>query len=82
MKYEIIIEPENEQYCGKCNYKIKDSEMQLFGTAIDTWKCMLFGSELVSWHPLYRDDTPPFRCGECKLLTERFMKMPELDEAR
>jgi len=70
IKYEIVICPEDDHLCGKCTYKYKEGS--IYGTS--NYKCLLFGNDL------YGFDRKTQRCGDCKLLTERFIKMPELDE--
>jgi len=80
MKYEITIGPATDQYCGQCTYK-KMNHKGFPGGEFDEWYCMLFDKILSSWG-VYELKEKPTRCGDCKLLTERFMNMPELDEIK
>jgi len=74
-KYEIIIQPENDQYCGKCTYR---SVSKLHSIYDDVYECLLFNKRVVT----SMDNNKSERCGDCKILTERFMRMPELEEGR
>ena len=80
MKYEIIIQPQDDQYCGKCTYK-EINDKRHFLTGFNDWYCLLFNRILGSWD--FRDkEERPTRCYECKKLTTNFMNMPELDEIK
>lgn len=78
MKHEIIIEPKDKQYCGKCNYKTMEP-ISSRGTQYRMWSCMLFQKILSSWDSSLGNEIA--RCGDCKILTRNFEKMPELEEA-
>ena len=71
LKYEIIIEPEDLQYCGKCTYWERKKGHVYIN------KCLLFNKYLPSI--IDPNSNNPERCGDCKLMAERFEKMPELD---
>ena len=74
-RFEIIIKPLNDSYCGKCTYKT--SRMESLGSfKFERWVCLLFMADLTIWG----QDKKPWRCVECKKLTKNFEKMPELDE--
>jgi len=72
-KYEIVIQPQDGQYCGKCTYTIK----MLKGSpsfAYNEFKCLLFRRILEN------NNNKPLRCGDCKLITINLEVMPELIE--
>jgi len=73
LKYEIIIEPEDRQYCGKCTYRDERVEKIYNGYFSEFSNCLLFKERLGS----YKGNAE--RCGDCKLMCENFYKMPELD---
>jgi hypothetical protein len=73
-KYEIVIQPKDDQYCGKCTYKAKE----LKGSpafAYNEYKCLLFHRILST-----ERNNKPSRCVECKLVISNLEKMPELEE--
>ena len=79
-KYEIIIKPEDKRYCGDCTYKeivqFKDS---ITHAVFEEWCCMLFDKQLSRWLANIELPVKPERCGDCRDLTDRFEKMPEID---
>lgn len=74
-KYEIVIKPEDDQFCGGCTYKTRLLEYDgIYG--MTPYGCMLFDKPLSN----NLDYEKVERCGDCKILIERFIKMPELEE--
>ena len=78
MKYEIIINPKNNEHCGKCTYKKMNTKGNNCGL-FKEWYCMLFDKILVAWD-VFDKEQKPTRCGDCKILTKNFINMPELEE--
>ena len=74
IKYEIIINPEDDRFCGSCTYKDLSNQ---YSSNSYCWqriyKCLLFNMTLCNSFEKAE------RCGDCKLMTERFEKMPEID---
>lgn len=73
-KYEIIIEPENGQNCGKCTFLGEITKKYFIGPYYQYY-CSLFKKDLN-----FKDGNDlPERCGNCKILCETFEKLPEID---
>ena len=79
-KFEIIIEPEDKEYCGNCTYKEIGQFKDLIAHAVcEDWYCMLFDKSLCRWIANIEQPVKPERCRDCRDLTERFEEMKELD---
>lgn len=70
MKHTIEIDCQKND-CGKCTYW-SSKKRNLNGYCVTDFTCMLFNR--------FIGTGSKERCHDCKLLTSRFNKMPELEE--